>query len=86
VPLELKAGAAGAMKSLHQFMREKHLDLAVRCDTNPPSTMRLDVKTTQGEPVAYDLLSVPLYLLWNLRELVPPTGPPRLAPATASAG
>ena len=25
VPLEIKAGAAGAMKSLHQFMHEKHL-------------------------------------------------------------
>jgi hypothetical protein len=74
VPLELKAGAAGAMKSLHQFMHEKRLDLAVRCDANPPATMRVEVKTTQGQPVAYDLLSVPLYLLWNLGALVPATG------------
>ena len=28
VPIELKAGAAGAMKSLHQFMFEKRLNLA----------------------------------------------------------
>jgi len=75
VPVELKAGAAGAMKSLHQFMLEKHLDVAVRCDANPPSTMRLAVKTPQGQAVSYGLLSVPLYLLWNLRELVSPTGP-----------
>ncbi|MBI4705323.1 MAG: hypothetical protein HY744_29815 [Deltaproteobacteria bacterium] len=70
VPLELKAGAAGAMKSLHQFMGDKGLDLAARCDTGPPSAMRVEVKTTQGQPVSYRLLSVPPYLLWNLNELV----------------
>ena len=36
VPVELKSGAAGSMKSLHQFMFDKRLDLAVRCDANPP--------------------------------------------------
>jgi hypothetical protein len=75
VPVEIKAGAAGAMKSLHQFMLEKHLELAVRCDTNPPGTMRLDVRTTLGHQVSYRLLSLPLYLLWNLAELVPADGP-----------
>ncbi len=30
IPVEVKAGAAGAMKSLHQFMFDKHLDVAVR--------------------------------------------------------
>ena len=70
VPIELKAGAAGSMKSLHQFMLEKRLDLAVRCDANPPSSLRVEVKTTQGQPVAYDLVSVPGYLLWNLAEIL----------------
>ncbi|MBI4607104.1 MAG: ATP-binding protein [Planctomycetes bacterium] len=70
VPVELKAGAAGAMKSLHQFMFEKGLDLAVRCDANPPSVQELSVKTTQGDPVRYRLVSLPLYLLWNLREVL----------------
>ena len=68
VPIELKGGASGAMKSLHQFMFDKHLDLAVRCDSNPPSLMDVAVHTTQGQPVAYRLLSLPLYLLWNLDE------------------
>jgi predicted AAA+ superfamily ATPase len=70
VPIELKAGAAGAMKSLHQFLFEKGLDLAVRCDANPPSVQDLSVKTTQGKPVRYCLVSLPLYLLWNLREVL----------------
>jgi predicted AAA+ superfamily ATPase len=70
IPLELKAGAAGSMKSLHQFMFDKGLDFAVRCDTNSPSLAQLDLSTTQGSRVAYTLLSIPLYLLWNLSSLL----------------
>jgi uncharacterized protein len=66
VPVEVKAGAAGAMKSLHQFMFEKRLEVAVRLDRNPPSAFQLSVKTTQGDPVDYRLLSLPLYLVWRL--------------------
>ena len=70
VPIELKSGAAGAMKSLHQFMLEKRLDLAVRCDANPPGIQDLSLKTNQGQPVSYRLVNLPLYLLWNLREVL----------------
>lgn len=68
VPVELKSGAAGAMKSLHQFMFDKRLDFAVRCDANPPSLMDVSVKTTRGDAVAYRLLSLPPYLLWALAD------------------
>lgn len=61
VPVELKSGSAGAMKSLHQFMFDKKLDLAVRFDRNPPSQRYVDVKTTQGNPVRYRLLNLPAY-------------------------
>jgi len=44
--------------------------LAVRCDSNPPSVMDVSVKTTQGDPVSYKLVSVPLYLLWNLEAIL----------------
>ena len=70
IPVELKAGAAGAMKSLHQFMFDKDLSLAVRCDSNPPNTMSVSVKTTRGDAVAYSLVSLPQYLLWNLGEIL----------------
>ncbi len=70
VPLEAKSGATGSMKSLHQFMHDKRLDLAVRCDANPPSTMDINVKTTTGDPARFGLLSVPPYLLWRLKEAV----------------
>lgn len=74
VPLELKAGAAGSMKSLHQFMHDKHLELAVRADANPPSLQAIDVKTTQGDSARYRLLNLPGFLLFRVQELVAAIG------------
>ena len=37
VPIEVKAGGRGSLRSLHQFVGEKHVPLAVRFDSNPPS-------------------------------------------------
>lgn len=71
IPLELKAGPTGSMKSLHQFMKEKGLPLAVRVDTSPPGAQTISTKTTQGEPVEYRLVNIPNYLLWNLRSIIP---------------
>jgi len=71
VPLEVKSGSSGAMKSLHQFMFDKKLSLAVRLDTNPGSRQDLRVKTTQGDAVAYTLVSLPIYLaerVWEVGE------------------
>lgn len=70
MPVEIKAGATGSMKSLHQFMFDKNLDLAVRIDQNPPSLSRLSVKTTLGDDVGYKLLSLPFYLVERLPELL----------------
>jgi predicted AAA+ superfamily ATPase len=66
VPIEVKAGAAGSMKSLHAFMFAKRLPLAVRFDANPPATQAMDVKTTAGEDVRYTLVSLPLYMVESL--------------------
>ena len=68
VPIELKSGASGAMKSLHQFMFDKKLRFAVRIDENPPSLATIDVATTQGDPVRYRLLGLPIYLAWRANE------------------
>ena len=70
LPIELKAGPAGSMKSLHQFMFDKGLKLAVRGDANPPSCFEISVKTTQADPVEYRLVSLPLYLFWNLDPII----------------
>lgn len=73
VPVELKAGAAGSMKSLHQFMFDKHLELAVRSDINPPDVQDVQVRTTRGDDVRYRLVNVPLFLLWNVQSVVAAT-------------
>ena len=70
VPVEVKSGAAGRMKSLHQFMAEKKLSLAVRFDANPPTVADLDIKTTLGQSVNYRLLSLPLYLAERVGALI----------------
>ena len=70
VPVETKSGAAGAMKSLHQFMHDKSLPLAVRMDRNSPSLQKMQVKTTLGDPVEYQLLNLPHYLAWRIPALI----------------
>jgi hypothetical protein len=74
LPIELKSGASGAMKSLHQFMFDKKLRLAVRVDENLPSLAAIDVTTTQGDAVRYRLLGVPSYLAWRAVELAAAVG------------
>ena len=51
-------------------MADKNLDLAVRFNTNLPSTERINVKTTQGDPISYILLSVPLSLAQQAFDLL----------------
>ena len=48
IPIEVKAGSSGRMKSLHSFMLQKKLDIALHLDTNPPSIQNLVMKTTCG--------------------------------------
>ncbi len=66
IPVEVKAGKAGTMKSLHAFMHAKQLRNALRLDINPPSVQNLDTQTTTGESVRYRLLSLPLYMVESI--------------------
>ncbi len=70
VPIEVKSGTAGSMKSLHQFMFDKQLATAVRLDMNNFSTMPVNIKTTQGDPVQYTLHSIPIYLAERVIEIL----------------
>jgi len=66
IPVEVKAGKAGSMKSLHAFMHGKGLPFAVRLDANAPSCQDVDVETTTGDSVAYRLVSLPLYMVESI--------------------
>jgi predicted AAA+ superfamily ATPase len=73
VPIEVKAGARGSLRSLHQFVAGKRVPLAIRFDANPPSrqTVAATVQTAGGAmQVEYELLSLPLYLVERTADLV----------------
>ncbi len=64
VPLEVKAGKSGSLKSLHQFMHEKKLKHAFRLDGALPTKQHVDVQLMTAKSQAhsrYQLESWPLY-------------------------
>ncbi len=66
VPLEVKAGKSGSLKSLQQFTVDKRATLTCRFDLNPPSVQDLSYRTRQKrhvQTVNYKLVSLPLYLI-----------------------
>jgi uncharacterized protein len=73
VPIEVKAGGRGSLRSLHQFVGEKHVPLAVRFDSNPPSMQTVSATIQIGDRAAdvkYRLLSLPLYLVEKVADVV----------------
>lgn len=69
VPIEVKSGAAGAMRSLQVFMRLKqnHAGFALRFLSNLP-----EKQTTQivGSEQTYELINLPHYLVEHWRRFV----------------
>lgn len=70
IPIEVKAGTTGALKSLHQFMKEKKKTIAVRVNSDVPRLGPVHVKDSLGSSIAYNLLSIPFYLLEQLHRLI----------------
>lgn len=70
IPIEVKAGTVGTLKSLHRFMHLKKLRLAVRINSSPPAISEMDIKETQGASVQYQLRSIPFYLIGELHRLL----------------
>lgn len=70
VPIEVKAGSEGKLRSLHQFMHEKHWPRAVRFYAGRALSSQMNVKTPQGHEVSYQLLSLPAYLTEQVHRLL----------------
>ncbi len=70
VPVEVKAGSSGRLKSLHSFMYHKQKKLAVRINDDLLSVTEVDVKLPTQESVSYTLLSIPFYLTSQVNHLV----------------
>jgi hypothetical protein len=67
LPIEVRPGAAGALKSLHQFLARSGASLGVRLHAERLSDERLSVKMPGAGELHYRLVSLPLYAT----ELIP---------------
>jgi predicted AAA+ superfamily ATPase len=66
VPVEVKAGQSGTLRSVLQFVQDKRAPVALRFDLNPPSVQRVRHRLRQAAGTAeveLDLISLPLYLV-----------------------
>lgn len=73
VPVEVKAGKSGTLKSLQQIAANKKTPLCVRFDLNPPSIQEVTYATRVSDgnvDVSYTLLSLPLYLVGELSRIL----------------
>ena len=69
IPVEIKAGTTGSLRSLHQFLKEKQRDFALRFNADPPSLLLDSKRLPDGTPIDYRLLSLPLYMVGHARRL-----------------
>ena len=72
VPVEVKAGGTGKLRSLQVMARENSLPLAVRFCSDPPSIFREKRATAKGD-VDFTLLSLPHYLVQQSDRLLSET-------------
>jgi len=70
IPVEVKAGTSGTLKSLHQFMKEKKKTTAIRMNSDLPKLGIVGVRDSLGSFIEYSLLSIPFYLLGQLNRLI----------------
>jgi len=63
LPIEVKAGKTGTLKSLHYFSQEKKLSFGLRFNSALPSITTEAHQLANGQKVHYKLLSLPLYLV-----------------------
>jgi predicted AAA+ superfamily ATPase len=70
VPVEVKAGTSGTLKSLHWLMAARRWRRAVRFNADLPSVVSVRAKTVAGTEAKYDLLSLPMYLTEQLQRLL----------------
>jgi predicted AAA+ superfamily ATPase len=70
IPIEVKAGSTGSLKSLHLFMQLKKSSIAMRINSDYPSKTAINIKDSKGNPFQYTLLSIPFYLIGQIHRLL----------------
>ncbi len=71
VPIEVKSGSHGSLKSLHQFLSRSSYHTGVRfCNHGSITVESHWITLPTGEKFKYQLISIPLYLTFRLREIL----------------
>lgn len=70
IPIEVKSGTTGTLRSLHTFMKAKGLKKAIRLNSDYPSITNVKVKNHIGELIEYELISLPLYLTEQIHRFI----------------
>lgn len=70
IPVEVKAGHTGRLKSLHVFLLEKQRDLALRFNADVPSVVDTETTVASRESKPFRLLSLPLYMAGQANKLI----------------
>jgi predicted AAA+ superfamily ATPase len=70
LPIEVKAGTSGSLKSLHYLMAQRQLKQAVRFNADTPSITNIDAQIGDRKRSQYELISLPLYWAEELPRLL----------------
>lgn len=70
VPVEVKAGKTGSLKSLQVFVSEKKSPVAIRFNSMPPSCFEAQSAIAGKDIVSFSFISLPLYLVCQIERLV----------------
>ncbi|OVE81225.1 hypothetical protein BVY04_03810 [bacterium M21] len=70
LPIEVKAGKTGSLRSLHTFMAEKGGELGLRFNMDQPSWTTVTTEVAKVGRAEYQLLSLPLYLVGQSERLL----------------
>jgi len=73
IPIEVKSGAKGTLKSLHRFVFEKKSKTAVRFDLNCPTVQQVKTKianAVDNKTIDFKLISLPIYMVGELKRLL----------------
>ncbi len=70
VPIEVKAGKTGRLRSLQVFLQEKNASMSLRFNDDVPSCLESTTSIAGKSPQPFTLLSLPLYLVEQAERLL----------------
>lgn len=73
LPIEVKAGISGKMKSLRLFMKKKRIEYGIRCSLENFDILKVQDIDEDGMTISRSIGILPLYAVWRLTELPLPT-------------